>query len=304
MRRGVINTVEVLILIMIFLAAVAFFASFYLNATKQEARAVQKQVSATNLLLNPPVKMIGVISIENGTLVNTASDTLDDPNVVAFACIQETEGGRWWISSSGIRYGTQGPIYSILNHLDRSAKIVAAVGEGNLASTAINITKIKENITTVAFSNTTSLLAVCFDVSKNKILNVYAFTGLSCDEEVLNETVKEAAQWCYSNIKNYAPGDYFRVYFVDLFEYALPGGVSIVPSPVLPKDIVNKGGVFTMLVNLAQDIRPNPVSMLDKKTTGTLTFDDIANWLKSTDNTTTALGTFSASCESCTFYIG
>ncbi len=304
MKKGVINTVEVLILIMIFLAAAAFFASFYLNATKEEAKAVQKQVSATNLLLNPPVKIIGVISIENGTLISTSSDTSDDPNVVAFACIQETSGGKWWVSSTGIRLGTQGPMYSVLDHLDQSAKIVVAVGKGDLASTSINITKIKENITKVAFSNTTSLLAVCYDVSKNKILNVYAFTQLSCDQEVLNDTVKKATQWCYDDIKNYASGDYFKVYFVDLFEYSLPGSVSIVPSPVLPKNIVNKGGTFTMVVNLAQSFRPNPAPMLEKKNANALTFDDIVKWLRSTNNVTTALGVFKAVCESCTFYIG
>ena len=306
MKRGVINLVEVLILLLIFLGAAAFFASFYLSATRQEAQAVQKQTSSVNVLLNPPAKIIGVISIKNGTLINTTEDTSDDPNVVAFACVQETSGKGWWIVSSGIRYGTQGPIYSVLDQLGESVKVIMAVNNGDVANSTIiaKINGMKKNITDVSFTNGTSLLAICFDVDQGKIMNVYKFTDLSCDVDVLNQTVIDATQWCKNNVTS-ANDAHYRVYFLVPFEYTAPGRISIIPSPVLPKDIVNKGGTFSMLVQLAQDIKPNPSVMLNLKRSGSLTFDDIVNkWLEKGNYVVSGIGIFKASCESCTFYIG
>ena len=286
MRRGVINVVEVLILLIIFLAAAAFFASFYLSSVTQQSQKVQQETQQTAFLVNPPVKVVGTIVIENYTSSDTKNANAKD--AVPFACVEETSGSRnWWLASVYELKGYQGSVFKSLGLSDAVEAVNAAV--------AANA---GDNLTSVAFGPLNKVIAICYiDGQPSKVYNL----TVACDVDVLNKTVINATNWCESA----AGTSSWRVEFVNVFQYLPAGGVGVVVGPIIPYEVVEKGATFTFKITFAQTYVPNPTKFYQLRLEGiTPDINDILKWLQSNSNTVSAVNTFDAVCEGCTFSVG
>ena len=286
MQRGVINVVEVLILLIIFLAAAAFFASFYLSSVTQQSQKVQQETQQTAFLVNPPVKVIGTIVIENYTSSDTKAAGAKD--AVPFACVEETSGSRsWWLASVYELKGYQGSVFKSLSLSDAVEAVDAAV--------AANA---GDNLTSVTFGPLNKVIAICY--INGKPSKVYNLT-VACDVDVLNKTVINATNWCESA----AGTEPWKVKFVNVFQYLPAGGVGVVVGPIVPYEVVEKGASFSFKITFARTYEPNPTKFYQLRLEGLKpNITDILEWLRSNSNRVSAVDTFEAVCEGCTFSVG
>ncbi|NPA84552.1 MAG: hypothetical protein GXO07_00930 [Crenarchaeota archaeon] len=289
MRKGVINVVEVLVLLLIFLGAAALFASFYLNAVNQQAQNVREEAQQNAFLINPPVRTVGTIVIYNSTSSDSAGAGSYD--AVPFACVEETSGSRgWWLGPVYLIKGYQGTIFKSLTLDDAVRAVEAAAATGTGA-----------NLTDVAFSPLTKLAAICY--INGQPAAVYNLTA-ACDAATLNETVKTAVGKCMLNATNQGATSW-KVEFVNVFQYVRAGGVGVVVGPIIPYNVVQEGASFSFKIKFAQSYSPNPTPLLQLKESGQLvSVDQILQWLETHGGTVTAVNTFDAVCESCFFSVG
>ncbi|ABU81412.1 hypothetical protein [Ignicoccus hospitalis] len=288
MRKGVINVVEVLVLIVIFLAAAAFLASFYMTSVTQQSEKIKEESQKNVFLINPPAKVIGTVVVENYT--NSESEANGQKDAVPFACLEEVGSGKsWWLSSVYLIKGYGGNVFKSVSLYDvvKTVSEVSNLGDGS-----------KQNFTEVAFGNLNKLVALCY---LNDTLNaVYKF-DVSCDEEVLKKTVNDAVGWCKSKANAQTT---WMVKFLNPFQYLPSGGVGVAVGPIIPGEVVQQGGTFSFKVKLAESYDPNPLLPYSLKQEGSLTFDDIVSWIQKGNGAVSAVGVIEAVCESCTFSVG
>ncbi len=291
MKRGVINIVEILILIIIFLSVAVLFGSYLLNATSKQSQTLQQEQENVMLTLNPPVKVIGIIQAS----VDLDNDGTND--TVPVACVQETAGGMWWLSDVILRAGTMGTVLVNLNTGRETADLLKSV-DGNLT--------FQDEIAKVVYSpltpkdlkgdNTTNVLLVCVN-STNGIINVTA-SNFICDkdyiENVLNDYVTNVCS---------GSGNVTEIY--NLVQFLPPGSTApVVIHPIYSSSNWNYTS-YSVSIYFAKKVKPNPQDIPLRKYSGeSVTSAEVLNVLRESGNLTTFTDVFKAGCGECTFYVG
>ena len=253
--KGVVTTVEVLILILIFLAVAAFFASMYLSATQQAAQSVKQRQIQAIMTLNPPVKIIGVMSsvkLTNVTIDEKAAGNITQPII----CVKEEQGKMWWFV--GATYKIPG------------GATIASLNEYDLYSLIYNSWKdlygSVENLTNVIYHNLTAVICACAKgpISNPQILNMtYINTTsntrlyLTCDN--YDSVISYCKDYC-----NSTSSDATYVFLAQILEYLPRGRIAAVAGPLVNITWLGEVyGVYTLEARTIWSGQLQPVEVLN-----------------------------------------
>ncbi|ALU12092.1 hypothetical protein EYM_00090 [Ignicoccus islandicus DSM 13165] len=296
MTKGVINIVEILILIVLFLGAAALFGTYLLSSTNKQSQALESRQEQVIISLNPPVKVLGVIQAK----VDLDNDNKED--IVPVACVQETEGGSWWLSDIRLKAGTLGNTLISINTGSKTAELLRNVWNVGNSSLALNFTYAITNVTysplvpkNMKGENVTNVLLICRN--STTIINVTAAT-FECNKENIEGTLNDYKD----NICNNSD-EIIEVY--NLVEF-LPSGTT---APVVVYPIYSSIGwdysSYTVSIYFSKSIVPDPKDIPTRKYAGeTVKANEVLKVLSTTGNLTSFRDVFKADCEECTFYVG
>jgi hypothetical protein len=294
-RRGVINIVEVLVLILIFLGAAALFATFMMSSTSQQAQTLKEEQRNVAIAFNPPVTVVGVVTIS----ANITGDPTLNPDgkngTVPIVCVQETAGGRWWLAQVQLQAGTAGSLLRVHSP--------GQIEHDLLTNPQINgnISYIYQlgNVTFVPLNHQNNTIAICYDATSGSPIWVHSLY-ITCDQQ---EALK-AIKWFVANCTQATSGNYtIKIY--NLVEYVPPGAVVPVVAPLIRPEYGWNYTSYSVKVYFGVEIRPNPLDIPHLIESGQgVTWDRVYNVLKQSGNKTSVLDTFMAQCESCSFYVG
>ncbi len=296
MKKGVINIVEVLILILIFLGAAALFASFLLSSTTQQAEAIKQQQQSLSISLNPPVKVIGIIQVQNDMDGDRNDDTLP------IACVQETTGKYWWLSGVQLIAGVQGTALKIY---DPGSKLASLLNDPNVQGNSTWLDNIAE-VTyaplnpvlqgTVHYNNT---LVICINTTSNTIYNITT-ANFTCDQAHDSDLLNTFVSYCQN-----ALGNSYKLEIINLVQFVPPGSVAPVIGPANYSRNNWAYDTMSLKIYFASKILPSPGNIPLKKLNGeNVTTAEVIDVLKSNRNMTNFYDVFQAQCESCTFVSG
>lgn len=296
-KKGVINIVEVLVLILIFLGAAALFASFLLSSTNQQAQTIKQEQQNVAISLNPPVKVIGIVQ------VNADLDGDGNNDTLPLACVQETAGRLWWLSNVKLQAGTQGTILKtyntgvILKDLLSNANVSKdSAAVGNITELVFAPLSVVKKGNTIVYNNT---LLVCINTTDNSIFNVTS-ANLTCDKDTDEQIIDKYVNYCNTTLS----GNY-KIEVYNLVQFVPPGGLAPVVAPIIYSTSGWDYTSYTVNVYFAEKIIPNPGNIPARKANGqNVTSNEVLNVLESNGNMTSFLNVFRATCESCTFYTG
>ncbi|UXD22856.1 hypothetical protein IPA_08975 [Ignicoccus pacificus DSM 13166] len=288
-RKGVINTVEVLVLIMIFLAVAALFATFLMSSTSKQAQTLKQEQQNVAIAFNPPVTVVGVITVEANV---TGSQSKN--GTIPIACVQETSGARWWLSLVQLQAGTSG---ALLRSYSPGQEEQSLLSNKDVYTNATR-KYIIGNLTFVPLTHQNNTLAVC-TYSNGTIYDMKALY-INCDQE----HDKHVINWYIDNVCKKLGTDY-KLYLYNLIQYISPGAVAPVLVPIIRPEYGWTYTSYTVKVYFAEKILPNPGNIPQKVEAGEIvTWNELKPILESTGNVTSYINAFAAQCESCTFYVG
>ena len=297
LKKGVINIVEILILIIIFLGIAALFGSYLLSSTNKQSQALANQQEQVMISLNPPVKVIGIIQVND---VDLDHDGTND--TLPVACVQETSNGMWWLSDTILRAGTLGSTLVDVNTGLVTAELLKDIWSINNLTLSNNF---MEKIAEVVYSpltpknlkgdNTTNVLLVCRN--STAIINVTSAT-FYCDQDEIKNVLQDY-------VNNVCTGTDEKVEVYNLVEFIPPGST----APVVVHPIYSSSGwnytSYTISIHFARKIKPDPLDIPLRKYEGeNVNSNEVLGILESNGNMTSFIDVFKAECDQCTFYTG
>ncbi len=253
--KGIVTTVEVLILILIFLAVAAFFASLYLSSTHQVAENIKQREIQATIMLNPPVKIIGVMSslkLVNVTIDENAAKDIAQPIV----CVKEEQGKIWWFVGATYKIPGGATIAS-LNEYDLYSQIYNAWKDlyGDVS-----------NLTNVIYHNLTAVICACMKgpISNPQILNMTYMNVssktrlyLTCDN--YDSVISYCKDYCKETSK-----DATYVMLAQILEYLPRGRIAAVAGPLVNVTWLGQVyGVYTLEAKTIWSGQLQPVEVLD-----------------------------------------
>ncbi len=253
--KGVVTTVEVLILILIFLAVAAFFASMYLSATHQAAENIKQREIQAAIMLNPPVKIIGVMSslnLVNVTINENAAKDVAQPII----CVKEEQGKIWWFVSA---------TYKI-----PGGSTIASLNEYDLYSLIYNSWKRLygnvDNLTNVIYHNLTAVICACAKgpTSNPQILNMTYMNTTSNSRLYLTcDNYDNVISYCKDYCKNTSPNATY-VFLAQILEYLPRGRIAAIAGPLVNVTWLGQVyGVYTLEAKTIWSGQLLPVETLD-----------------------------------------